>query len=72
MKAGFLAAAIVSCATAVLFVLWDNYERAFVTAAAGAIGWLLYYRQTLKEKLPKEDEPEEDLAEEETDEEVRS
>ena len=52
---------------AVYFVVKENYENAFVAAAAGAVCWLLNYRQQIRESLPKE----EDEVQEE-DEEIRS
>jgi hypothetical protein len=55
---------------AVYFVLTNNYENAFVAAAAGAVCWLLNYRQQIRESLPKEDEEQEE--DEEPDEEIRS
>lgn len=55
---------------AVYFVLKENYENAFVAAAAGAVCWVLNYRQQIRESLPKEDDEEEEV--EEPDEEIRS
>ena len=55
---------------AVYFVVKENYENAFVAAAAGAVCWLLNYRQQIRESLPKEDEEQEE--DEEPDEEIRS
>jgi hypothetical protein len=55
---------------AVYFVLWDEYEKAFVAAAAGAVCWLLNYRQQLRESIQKEDEQKQE--DEESDEEVHS
>ena len=55
---------------AVYFVIQDDYEKAFVAAAAGAVCWLLNYRQQLRESLRKEDEQNEQ--DEESDEEVPS
>jgi hypothetical protein len=55
---------------AVYFVLNENYENAFVAAAAGAVCWFLSYRQKIRESLPKEDDEEEEV--EEPDEEIRS
>ena len=54
---------------AVFFVFRNDYDKAFVAAAAGAICWFLNYRQQLRASLSKEDEDNED---EESDEEVRS
>ena len=55
---------------AVILVIQDNYDKAFVAAAAGAVCWFLSYRQQLRATLPIEEEQiqEED---EESDEEVR-
>jgi hypothetical protein len=55
---------------AVYFVVRENYENAFVAAAAGAVCWLLNYRQQLREWMRKEDEQKEEV--EEPDEEVHS
>jgi hypothetical protein len=55
-------------ALAVFFVIKDDFEKAFVAAAAGAVCWFLNYRMHLKESLPREDESND----EESDEEIRS
>jgi hypothetical protein len=55
---------------AVYFVAKENYENAFVAAAAGAVCWFLSYRQQIRESLPEEDDEEEE--DEEPDEEIRS
>ena len=55
---------------AVYFVFQESYENAFVAAAAGAVCWLLNYRQQVRESLRKEDEQNQE--EEEPDEEVHS
>ena len=56
---------------AVVLVLRENYDKAFVAAAAGAVCWFLSYRQQVRATLPSEEEQryEDD---EESDEEVRS
>jgi hypothetical protein len=56
---------------AVVLVLKENYEGAFVAAAAGAVCWFLSYRQQVRATLASEEEQryEDD---EESDEEVRS
>jgi hypothetical protein len=56
-------------ALAVLFVFLNNYEKAFVAAAVGAVCWFLSYRQQLRATLPDEDEEIEEN--DESDEEVR-
>ena len=43
---------------AVVFVFRGDYERAFVAAAAGAVCWILNYRQQLRATLPAQDEEE--------------
>ena len=55
---------------AIFLVLRENYDKAFVAAAAGAVCWFLSYRQQIRATLPSEDEEIED--DEESDEEVRS
>ena len=55
---------------AIFLVLRENYDIAFVAAAAGAVCWFLSYRQQVRAMLPSEDEEIED--DEESDEEVRS
>lgn len=69
MKVLWLIMAAACGIVAVVFVIRDDYEKAFVAAAGGAVCWFLNYRQQLKEKMPSEVEHEQD---EETDEEVRS
>ena len=56
---------------AFVLVLQENYEMAFVAAAAGAVCWFLSYRQQVRATLASEEEQryEDD---EESDEEVRS
>ncbi len=55
---------------AVYFVLKENYENAFVAAAAGAVCWFLSYRQKIRESMPKEDDEQEE--DEDPNEEIRS
>ena len=69
MKVFWLIMAGLGGAAAVVFVILNDYEKAFVAAAGGAVCWILNYRQQLKEKMPAEDEQEQD---EESDEEVPS
>lgn len=72
MKIFWLIMAAACGAAAVVFAFLDDFEKAFVAAAGGAVCWFLNYRQQLKEKMPKEVEQEEVLDDEESDEEVRS
>ena len=55
---------------ALYFVVQEDYEKAFVAAAGGAICWVLNYRQQLRESLREEDE--QDQEDEESDEEIHS
>ena len=50
---------------AVLLVLQEGYDKAFVAAAAGAVCWFLSYRQQVRATLASEED------DEESDEEVR-
>ena len=33
--------------TAVLFVVWNDYDKAFIAATLGAVSWFLSYRAKL-------------------------
>ncbi|HSK63370.1 MAG TPA: hypothetical protein VK893_06010 [Pyrinomonadaceae bacterium] len=57
--------AAILAATAVYFAAAGNYERAFVSAAAGACCWFLSYRAQLKGKLDANERDERDTNEEE-------
>jgi hypothetical protein len=69
VKIFWIISAGVCGALAVLFVFRDDYDKAFVAAAAGAVCWFLSYRQQLRAMLPEEDEEIEEN--DESDEEVR-
>jgi hypothetical protein len=56
---------------AVVLVLQENYEKAFVAAAAGAVCWFVSYRQQVRATLASEEEQRYE-GDEESDEEVRS
>lgn len=68
MKKVWLILAAAGGLLAVYFVIVNDFEKAFVAAAAGAVCWFINYRQHLKESLPREDDNED----EESDEEIRS
>jgi hypothetical protein len=51
---------------AIYFVITNDFDKAFVAAAAGGVCWFLNYRQQIKASLAKEDESKE------PDEEIRS
>ena len=56
---------------AAFFVFREDFDKAFVAAAGGAVCWFLNYRQQIREKLPKEEDDQE-LEEEAPDEDVHS
>ncbi len=62
--------AAIGALVAVFLALQDNYDKAFVAAAAGAVCWFLSYRQQVRATLVSEEEQLQD--DEESDEEVRS
>jgi hypothetical protein len=41
---------------AIILVFLENYDKAFVAAAAGAVCWFLSYRQQVRATLASEDE----------------
>ena len=49
---------------AVYWVIAENFDRAFLFAAAGTIAWFLSYRAQLKEKLREIDEADKTEADE--------
>lgn len=53
---------------AVYWILIENFDRAFLFAAAGAVAWFLSYRAQLREKLAA-NEQERETDEDEVDEE---
>lgn len=58
MKTFWLILAGVCGATALFFVLRDEFDRAFIAAAAGAVAWFLNYRVQLRQSLDLADEQE--------------
>ena len=56
---------------AVFFVFQEDFDKAFVAAAGGAVCWFLNYRQQIREKLPKEEDDQE-LEDEAPDEDLHS
>jgi hypothetical protein len=56
---------------AAFFVFREDFDKAFVAAAGGAVCWFLNYRQQIREKLPKEEDDQE-LEDEAPDEDVHS
>ena len=56
---------------AAFFVLREDFDKAFVAAAGGAVCWFLNYRQQIREKLPKEEDDQE-LEDEAQDEDLHS
>ena len=70
MKAVWMILAGACGVLAIYFVVRENYENAFVAAAAGAVCWLLNYRQQLREWVRKDDVQKEE--DEQPDEEMHS
>jgi len=58
VKTLFIVLAGMGGVLAVVFVFLGDYEKAFVAAAAGAVCWILNYRQQLRATLPAQDEEE--------------
>jgi len=50
---------------AVVWLFVGNYERAFLSAAAGGVAWFLSYRVQLREKLEETDQTNEKDADDE-------
>ena len=69
MKTFWIILAAVGGVLAAFFVFREDFDKAFVAAAGGAVCWFLNYRQQLREKLPKEEDDQEDEA---TDEDLHS
>jgi uncharacterized membrane protein YdjX (TVP38/TMEM64 family) len=42
-------------ATAVYFVVRNDYDKMFIAAVVGAVAWFLSYRVQLREKLDEDD-----------------
>jgi hypothetical protein len=62
VKTFWLILAAVGGVLAAFFVFREDFDKAFVAAAGGAVCWFLNYRQQLREKLPKEEDDQEDEA----------
>ena len=56
MKTFWMILAAVGGVLAALFVFREDFDKAFVAAASGAVCWFLNYRQQLRENLPQEEE----------------
>ncbi|HKP81447.1 MAG TPA: hypothetical protein VJT69_05490 [Pyrinomonadaceae bacterium] len=71
MKTFWMILAAVGGLLAVFFVFQEDFDKAFVAAAGGAVCWFLNYRQQIREKLPKEEDDQE-LEDEAPDEDLHS
>ena len=60
MKTFWIILAAAAGVLAAFFAFREDFDKAFVAAASGAVCWFLNYRQQLREKLPKEDDQEDD------------
>lgn len=59
MRTFWIVVSALGGATAVYFVLRDDYEKMFVAATIGAMAWFLSYRVRLREKLDRDETDEE-------------
>ena len=41
--------------TAILFVVWNDYDKAFIAATLGAVAWFLNYRTRLRETYGRDE-----------------
>ncbi len=48
---------------ALFFAFQEDYEKAFVAAAGGAVCWFLHYRQQLRESLTAREKSENEESE---------
>ena len=71
MKTFWMIMSGVGGVVAFVLVVQENYEKAFVAGATGAVCWFLSYRQQVRARLESEDE-QRYKDDEESDEEVRS
>lgn len=55
MKVVWIILAAVGAILAVVFVFRNDYDKAFIAAAAGAVCWFLNYRVQLKELVVSND-----------------
>lgn len=67
MKTFWIVVSALCGATAVFFVVRDDFEKMFIAAVLGAVAWFLSYRARLRETLRVLDEKD---TEDEDDEEV--
>ena len=51
MKTVWVVISALCGATAVFFVVRDDYEKMFIAATVGAVAWFLSYRVSLRKKL---------------------
>ena len=52
---------------AVVFVLRDDYDKAFIAAALGAVAWFLNYRTRLRETIDRDERDKSTDADDSTD-----
>ena len=55
MKTFWIIVAALCGVAAVVFAVRDDYDKAFIAAALGAVAWFLNYRTRLREKLNTDD-----------------
>jgi uncharacterized membrane protein YdjX (TVP38/TMEM64 family) len=55
MRTFWIVVSAVCGATAVYFVVRNDYDKMFIAAVVGAVAWFLSYRVQLREKLDEDD-----------------
>jgi hypothetical protein len=63
VKTFWIVVSLLCGVTAVLFVVYDDYDKAFIAATLGAVAWFLNYRTRLREKFDT-DETDEEISDE--------
>ena len=64
MKTFWMIMAAAGGVVAIIMVFLEDYDKAFVAAAAGAVCWFLSYRQQIRTTLPSERQEDEESDEE--------
>lgn len=59
MKTVWIIASGLCGIAAVVFILGQDYDKAFIAAALGAVAWFLNYRTRLRERFKDTDETDE-------------
>jgi len=60
VKTFWIVVSAVCGVTAVVFVVWDDYDKMFIAATLGAVAWFLSYRAQLTRAQLTTDETDQD------------